>query len=54
MTVQQAAELRMKWTEQANPSCEHRDLRLEHTDFGYLTGNYDCVVCGFAVVQVPK
>ena len=54
MTASQAAELRMKWAEQANPACEHRDLRLEHTETGYLTGNYNCVTCGSAVVQLPK
>lgn len=47
MTVTRAAELRMKWKEQVNPPpCEHHDLKLERTDTGYLTGNYNCIVCG--------
>ena len=54
MTASQAAELRRRWTQQASPACEHRDLRLEYTENGYLTGNYNCVTCGTAVVQVPK
>jgi len=55
MTVSQAAELQMKWRERVNPPpCEHHDLKLERTDTGYLTGNYNCVVCGAAVFQVPK
>ena len=50
MTTNQAAELRKKWEQQANsPTCEHHDLELERSDNGYLTGNYNCVVCGKAV-----
>lgn len=52
MTVSQAVELRLKWKERVNfPPCEHLDLKLERTDNGYLTGNYNCIVCGEAVAQ---
>ncbi len=50
MTMSQAAELRTKWMERENsPPCEHLNLKLEWNDNGYLTGNYNCIVCGRTV-----
>jgi hypothetical protein len=55
MTTRQAAELRVKWGERKDsPKCEHLNLELEWSDSGYLTGNYNCIVCGLAVVQKPN
>ena len=55
MTTTQGAELRAKWRERINPPpCEHLTLKLERTETGYLTGNYNCTVCGEAVAQVNK
>ena len=52
MTTIQADELRSKWRRQVNPPpCEHQDLKLERTETGYLTGNYNCIVCGETVRQ---
>jgi hypothetical protein len=47
MTMTQAAELRIKWKQQANrPACEHLNLELEWSEGGYPTGHYNCIVCG--------
>ena len=47
MTITQAAELRVKWKQQADPSkCEHLNLELEWSEGGYPTGYYNCIVCG--------
>ena len=47
MTTSQAAALRVKWQQRDNPpACEHLNLELEWTDTGFLTGNYNCIVCG--------
>ncbi len=55
MTVSQAAALRIKWLEQVNrPSCEHIDLTLERSEGGYLTGRYNCIVCGEGVAPPHK
>ena len=52
MTMTQAAELRVKWKMRVDPPpCEHLNLELERSDNGYLTGNYNCIVCGEAVAQ---
>jgi len=52
MTVTQAAELRVKWKMRINtPPCEHLNLELERSDNGYLTGKYNCIVCGEVVAQ---
>lgn len=52
MTAAQAAELRIQWQQRVNrPPCEHIDLKLERTDTGYLTGNYNCIVCDETVIQ---
>ena len=52
MTATQAAELRTKWNQRTDsPPCEHINLELEWTDTGYLTGNYNCIICGTAAAQ---
>ena len=53
MTTTQAAALRQKWNQRTNQDCEHKMLELETSEQGYLTGNYNCVFCGAAVVQKP-
>ena len=55
MTTTQAAELRVKWNLRVDPpKCEHLNLELEWSDNGYLTGNYNCIVCGASVAQKHK
>jgi hypothetical protein len=56
MTRKEAATLRGKWKKLGNPvPCKHIVLLLEHSDNGYLTGNYVCTTCGKQVVQTaPK
>jgi len=55
MTMSQAAALRVKWKQRNNPpKCEHLNLELEWSDTGYLTGNYNCIVCGEAVTTTQK
>jgi hypothetical protein len=52
MTISQAAELRVKWNQRKDPpQCEHLNLELEWSDSGYVTGNYNCIVCGYPVVR---
>jgi hypothetical protein len=54
MTTSQAAELRVKWQQREHPpKCEHLNLEL-WSDNGYLTGNYNCIVCGEAAAQKVK
>ena len=54
MTTTQAAALRVKWAQRRDqPKCEHLTLELEWSEGGYVTGNYNCIVCGSAVVQKP-
>jgi hypothetical protein len=55
MTILQAAALRVKWKQRADPSeCKHLVLELEWDDLGHSTGNYFCIVCGESVAQQPK
>jgi len=50
--MSQAATLRVKWNQRKDPpTCEHLNLELEWSDSGYVTGNYNCIVCGYPVVQ---
>ena len=49
MTKEQAAALRVQWAEGENPPCRHLHLELEHSNDGYLTGNYHCTACGESV-----
>ena len=52
MTTRQAGELRVKWNQRnESTKCEHINLELEWDDSGNLTGNYNCIICGEAVVQ---
>jgi len=52
MTTSQAAELRVKWKQHVDaPACEHLNLELEWSDNGYLTGYYNCIVCGHPVLS---
>jgi hypothetical protein len=54
MTTSQAAELRVKWQQREHPpKCEHLNLEL-WSDNGYLTNNYNCIVCGEAAAQKVK
>ncbi len=53
MTRTQAAALRVTWAERADLPCQHLHLELEHTDDGYLTGNYHCTACGESVMHLP-
>ena len=48
MTKAQATILQAKWREQKDllPPCEHRNQEMEHSESGYLTGNYHCTDCG--------
>ena len=47
MTPTQAAELRVRWKQQAHAvTCEHVTLELEWSDGKYLPGHYICIVCG--------
>ena len=53
MTTSQAAELRVKWKQQAQlPKCEHLTLELEWSEGGYRTGKYNCIICGECIVTV--
>ena len=55
MTVSQAAALRLMWMQHVNRQlCEHIDLALERSEAGYLTGRYNCTVCGDHVVPPQK
>ena len=52
MTTAQAAELRVKWNLRVDPpQCEHLNLELEWSDNGYVTGNYNCILCGESVTH---
>ncbi len=52
MTTSQAGGLRVKWKQRKeSPKCEHLNLELEWDDSGYVTGNYNCIVCGEAVAR---
>jgi hypothetical protein len=51
MTTVQAAALRTKWKQRADPQpCMHPTLELERNDSGSFTGNYHCIVCGQSIV----
>jgi hypothetical protein len=55
VTTAQAAELRVKWNLRVDPEeCEHLNLELEWSDNGYMTGNYNCILCGESVAQKPN
>ena len=49
MTKVQAAYLQATWNELGSPLCEHRKLDLERSEDGYVTGNYRCLACGYAI-----
>jgi len=54
VTTLQAAALRVKWNQRADPSeCKHLNLELEWDDLGHSTGHYACIVCGESVAQQP-
>ena len=46
MTRFEASELRDQWIREGNLPCAHLRLGLEHTEKGYLTGAFICVICG--------
>lgn len=52
MTKTHAAALQAKWKQLPDPPlCEHLDQEMEHSENGYLTGHYHCLVCGESVVH---
>jgi hypothetical protein len=51
MTKTQAAKLRAKETASGSLPCQHLNVELESSDDGYLTGNYNCTICGESVAQ---
>jgi hypothetical protein len=52
MTMNQAAELRVKWKERAHLSpCEHLNLELEWDDVSPSRGIYTCIICGEPVAH---
>jgi hypothetical protein len=54
MTQTQAAALQEQWKQLIDPpSCEHLNQQMEHSENGYLTGNYHCLVCGQSVAHNP-
>ena len=55
MTVNQGADLQVKWKQRVNRTpCKHSKLELEWNDQGYLTGDYVCIRCGESVAQGPQ
>lgn len=54
MTVQQGADIQMKWNQRVNRNrCNHPKLELEWDEQGYLTGNHVCILCGESVARGP-
>ena len=52
MTKAEAAQLQAKWKEQGGQTlCEHRNQEMEHSDSGYLMGNFHCTECGEHLVK---
>jgi hypothetical protein len=51
MTKTQAAELQAKWNRHVKYPrlCEHRNIDMERSEDGYVTGSYRCTTCGDAV-----
>jgi hypothetical protein len=51
MTKVQATYLQATWNELGSPLCEHLKIDLERSEDGYMTGNYRCLACGYAVAR---
>jgi len=51
MTDGEAQILRDTWTKWGDALCRHKNLELESTEDGYLTGNYHCTECGARVAK---
>lgn len=51
MTKAQAADLQATWNELGSPLCEHLKIDLERNEDGYVTGNYRCTACGYAIAR---
>ena len=51
MTKAQAACLQGTWYQLGSPLCEHLKVELERNEDGYVTGNYRCIACGYAVAH---
>ena len=47
----QAAYLQATWNQLGSPVCEHLKIDLERSEDGYVTGNYRCLACGYAVAR---
>ena len=50
MTKVQAAYLQATW-KLGSPFCEHLKIDLERSEDGYVTSNYRCLACGYAVAR---
>ena len=51
MTKVQAAYLQATWNQLGSLFCEHLKIDLERSEDGYVTGNYRCLACGYAVAH---
>jgi hypothetical protein len=51
MTKGQATYLQATWNQLGFPLCEHFKIDLERGEDGYMTGNYRCLACGYAVAR---
>jgi hypothetical protein len=55
MPKEQAAAVRAKWKQRVDSiPCTHLNQELEHSDNGYVTGNYHCMVCGEVGACTPQ